>query len=209
MRIAVFGSTGMVGANVVAEALDRGHDVDAVSRNPVASALDRLTGHAVDVADRAAVAGVLSQVDAAVLTIRLAPGEEHQIAPLTQGFLEAAAGTRVLIVGGSAPLRTPNDPGRLVIDDPRFVPEQWQPIARASLAQFHVWQEFRDAGAVYLSPPAVLEPGVRAGRYRRGGTTLLVDADGRSAISAADLAIAVVDELEQPCREPHFTVAQL
>ncbi|WP_408648234.1 NAD(P)-dependent oxidoreductase [Streptomyces gossypiisoli] len=59
---------------------------------------------------------------------------------------------------------------------------------------------------MYLSPPALLEPGARTGRYRRGTDSLLTAPDGRSWISAEDLAVAVVDELESPGRERHFTV---
>ncbi|MGW1745760.1 hypothetical protein ACWCRD_09100 [Streptomyces sp. NPDC002092] len=47
------------------------------------------------------------------------------------------------------------------------------------------------ASHVCLSPPALLEPGVRTGRYRRGTDTLLIGADGRTWISAEDLAVAV------------------
>jgi putative NADH-flavin reductase len=56
------------------------------------------------------------------------------------------------------------------------------------------------------SPPALLEPGVRTGRYRRGTDTLLVGAEGRSWISAEDLAVAAVDELETPGPDPLITV---
>ncbi|GAB3116661.1 hypothetical protein GCM10027055_26570 [Janibacter alkaliphilus] len=64
-----------------------------------------------------------------------------------------------------------------------------------------------DAAWAYLSPPALLEPGTRTGRYRRGTTTLLTAQDGKSWISAEDLAVAVVDELEQPGADRHITVA--
>ncbi|MFF0032867.1 hypothetical protein [Streptomyces avermitilis] len=46
----------------------------------------------------------------------------------------------------------------------------------------------------------------RTGRYRRGTDTLLTSADGRSWISAEDLAVAVVDELETPGPERRLTV---
>ncbi|MFI7669331.1 NAD-dependent epimerase/dehydratase family protein [Nocardia sp. NPDC049526] len=54
--------------------------------------------------------------------------------------------------------------------------------------------------------PALLEPGHRTGKYRRGTTTLITAADGASRISAEDLAVAVLDELETPCETQHFTV---
>lgn len=213
MRIAVFGATGMAGSAIVSESLTRGHHVIAASRRPATAGPgeeERLAARAVDVADVDAVDAVLADADAAVLTIRLAPGEENRLAPLTRGVLDAAArhGTRLLIVGGSAPLRSPNHPERLLIDDPDHVPEAWKSIAQASLDQFHACQEYPNARWVYLSPPAIFESGDRTGRYRRGATTLMTDADGTSRITAPDFAIAVLDELEQPGRDRHFTVAQ-
>jgi hypothetical protein len=211
MRIAVFGATGMAGSAIVSEALNRGHHVVAASRRPTTANAneERLSARTVDVADPHAVDAVLADVDAAVLTIRLAPGEEDRLAPLTRGVLDAAAqrGTRLLIVGGSAPLRSPNRPDRLLIDDPDHVPEAWKAIAQASLDQFHTCKEHAYTGWVYLSPPAVFEPGVRSGNYQRGTTTLLTDADGVSRITPPDFATAVLDELEQPSDDQHFTVA--
>lgn len=209
MRIAVFGATGMAGSAIVSEALARGHDVVAGSRRPTTTNEERLAVRTVDVADPDAVDAALADVDAAVLTIRLAPGEEDRLAPLTRGVLDAAAhhGTRLLIVGGSAPLRSPNHPDRLLIDDPEHVPEAWKAIAQASLDQFHTCKEHAYTGWVYLSPPAIFEPGDRSGSYQRGTTTLLTDADGASRITPPDFAAAVLDELEQPSDDQHFTVA--
>jgi uncharacterized protein len=211
MRIAVLGATGMAGSAIVAEALDRGHHVTAVSRRLGAvSDMDRLTTRAVDVADTASLNPVLAKADAVVLTIRVVSGEESRLVPLTRGVLDAAEqhGTRVLVVGGAAPLRSPNDPGRLLIDDPEHVPDAWKTIAQASLDQFIGCQEHPYNGWVYLSPPAILEAGERTGRYRRGTTTLLTDENGVSRIAAPDLAIAVIDELESPGKDRHFTVAE-
>ncbi len=199
MRIAVLGATGMAGSAVVDEALSRGHAVSALSRNPRAMpSHPRHTTRAVDVGDTVALDPVFADADAAVLAIRLAPGEEHRCAPLTHGVLDVAArhGTRVLVIGGSAPLRSPGHPDRLVIDDPDHVPPAWQAVARASLAQFEVCTEHPHREWAYLSPPAVLEPGERSAHYRRGTDSLLTDDDGRSWITAPDLAIAVLDELE-------------
>jgi len=209
MRIAVLGATGMVGSAIVTEALGRSHHVTAASRK-ADPRLERenLVVRAIDIGDVSQVTAVLSNVDAAVLAVRLEAGHEYGIASLTQRVLDAAAAahTRVLIVGGSAPLRSPQDPGRLVIEEPEYVPEAWQPIARASLSQLVTCTSHLLAHWVYLSPPAVLERGERTGRYRRGTTTLLTDANGQSRISASDLAIAVIDELEHPGDQQHFTV---
>jgi putative NADH-flavin reductase len=53
----------------------------------------------------------------------------------------------------------------------------------------------------FVSPPADFGSWLGTpdkGAYVRGGDVLLKDADGNSTISAADLAIAVVDEIETP-----------
>lgn len=210
MRIAVFGATGMAGRAIVTESLVRGHHVLAASRRSSTTTVahERLASRRVDVADRGAVDAMLADVDAGVLAVRLAPGDEDRIAPLTRGVLDAAArhGTRLLVVGGSSPLRSPHHPDRLLIDDPDHVPEAWKAVAQASLDQFRTCTEHAYAGWVYLSPPAVFEPGESRGRYRRGTTTLLVDAEGSSRITPPDFAIAVLDELEHPGDDPHFTV---
>src|SRR3984957_13352185 len=50
-----------------------------------------------------------------------------------------------------------------------------------------------------LEPPSYFfAPGERTGKFRLGKDELLVAADGQSRISTEDLAIALVDELEQP-----------
>jgi putative NADH-flavin reductase len=63
----------------------------------------------------------------------------------------------------------------------------------------------------FVSPAASFGawvPGEATGTYRIGGDVLLVDADGNSNISGADLADAVVTEIEQPRHvRARFTVA--
>ncbi|MGZ3143995.1 NAD(P)-dependent oxidoreductase [Lentzea chajnantorensis] len=204
MKIAVVGAAGMVGAEVVAEAARRGHDVTAVVRSTVPEVPDGVRVVRGDATDRALMADVLSGVDGVVAATRPRPGQEQSAGPATAALLDAAlaAGTRVLVVGGAAPLRSPGGTG-LVLDDDRFVPAHVRPIAAASVRQLEVCRAHA-ADWVYLSPPALLEPGERTGTYRRGGDEMLT---GPSAISAADLAIAVVDELERPRGDRHFTVA--
>jgi len=53
----------------------------------------------------------------------------------------------------------------------------------------------------YVSPPAdfgAWAPAPETGAYRLSEDVLLTDESGKSTISAADLAVAVVDEIEQP-----------
>jgi len=211
MRIAIFGATGMAGSAIVTEALTRNHTVTALSRNAENTPIsDRLTTTRIDVSVPDELDPVLAASNVAVLTIRASPGFEHLVAGWTTGFLDAAerTATRVIVIGGAASLRSPSDPGRLVADDPPYTPPQWSAIAQASLDQYRVCKNHPYTGWAYLSPPAQFGPGPRTGRYQRGTTVMLTDADGNARISAADLAIAVVDEIETPGDAQHFTVAR-
>jgi putative NADH-flavin reductase len=60
----------------------------------------------------------------------------------------------------------------------------------------------------FLSPAAMLAPGARTGAYRVGADDLLMDGPAPAGISVADLAVAIVDEIEQPKHvRARFTVA--
>ncbi|MFF7357805.1 NAD(P)-dependent oxidoreductase [Streptomyces filipinensis] len=210
MTIAVLGATGMVGGRVVGEASARGHRVLALSRKP-ASEDPAVMPVAVDVTDPTAVREALagSAADAVVLAVRTFPADQEFLVGATRTVLDAAAtlGIRVLVVGGAGALRSPGDRALLVAENPVYVPDEYRPVALAGVAQLRTCQAHPGADWVYLSPPAVLEPGERTGRYRRGTDTLLTDADGGSRISAEDLAVAVLDELERPGAHRHLTVA--
>lgn len=205
MRIVIFGATGMVGTRLVAEATARGHEVVAVSRG--AGPDPAVETVAVDALDRARVEQVLETADVAVSAVRPRPGEEAGVPETTRALLDAAAatGTRLLLVGGAGPLASPTSPGTLVVDDERYVAAAWRASAVASVAQLRAC-EGHPAAWTYVSPSAELQPGARTGDFRRGTTTLLVDDAGRSRISAEDLAVALVDEAEQPGGERHITV---
>ncbi|GAA2317560.1 NAD(P)-dependent oxidoreductase [Streptomyces hawaiiensis] len=216
ITIAVLGATGMVGSRVANEASARGHQVIALSRKPAGENAEdpNVTSVAVDANDshtvREALAGSASHgaADAVVLTVRTMPVDEEFLVGTTRTVLDIAAQLEipVLVVGGAGALRSPDDRNLLVADNPAYVPAEIKAVAAAGIAQLRTCQSHAGADCVYLSPPALLEPGVRTGRYRRGTDTLLISTDGRSWISAEDLAVAVVDELEAPGPDHLITV---
>ncbi|UWE08723.1 NAD(P)-dependent oxidoreductase [Actinacidiphila bryophytorum] len=211
MKITVVGAAGMVGSRVLAEAARRGHDLVAVfrTRRPGTVVPDGVTAVEGDADDPGRISRLLGDTgtDAVVAATRPPAGREATLAATTNSLLDAAAaaGTRILVVGGAAPLRLPGEQESLVADSPVYVPAEYRAAAAASAAQLDVCRAHM-ADWVYLSPPALLEPGARTGTYRRATTTLLTRPDGTSGISAEDLAVAVLDELEQPGGVRHFTV---
>ncbi|MFE9250209.1 NAD(P)-dependent oxidoreductase [Streptomyces sp. NPDC007088] len=210
MKITVFGAGGLVGGRTVAEALARGHEVTAVVRDAARfAALDPAARPARgDATDPAGVARLAVGADLVVGATRPAPGREDALVEAARGLVRGteAAGVRLLLVGGAGTLRVPGGGGTTVAEAPDF-PPSWRPIAAACARQLAVCRAHPGTHWTYLSPPALLEPGARTGRYRVGGEELVVDADGRSAISAEDLAVALLDEAERPRhRGRRFTV---
>ncbi|MFD9691574.1 NAD(P)-dependent oxidoreductase [Kitasatospora sp. NPDC059146] len=211
MRITVFGATGNVGRRVVTEALARGHEVTAVVRDPakphgLPATVTLAVGDAGEPAD---VARIVAGQDLAVTATRPAPGREHELAATTRGLLAGLAGTgvRLLAVGGAGSLTVPGTDGTILVESPGF-PAEIRPIALACGEQLELYRADGEVDWTYLSPAALLEPGVRTGRFRLGRDELLVDADGNSAISMEDLAVALLDEAERPVhRRARFTAA--
>jgi putative NADH-flavin reductase len=231
MQITVFGAAGSVGSRVVAEALSRSHEVTAVVRSParlpsLPPGARAVVGDAAHVAD---VTRLSAGQDLVISATRPPDGSEHDLVTTTKALLAGLAGTgvRLLVVGGAAsltvplpgtrtvpvpgtvPVPLPGTGGRTVLDDPRYMPPAYRDIALACNGQLDACRaEPGDLDWAYLSPPASLTPGARTGTYRLGSDELLVDAEGRSAISMEDLAVALLDEAEHPRHHrTRFTIA--
>ncbi|GAA2813266.1 NAD(P)-dependent oxidoreductase [Crossiella cryophila] len=208
MRITVFGATGATGSRVVAEAVTRGHQVTAVARS--AARFPDLhpgaTHRAADATDPAAIAALAAETDLVITATRPRPGREPELVQVTEALFTGLRerGVRLLLVGGSASLRVAT--GELLVDTAEF-PTHLRPIALACKDQHAVAEASTGVDWTYLSPPMLLEPGVRTGRYRVGKDDLLINEQGESAISMEDFAVALLDEAEQPRHRGRFTVA--
>lgn len=216
MKIAVIGASGFVGSVVVREALDRGHEVTAIARNPekITAKGDKLNVVETDVYNQAPLVEALKGHDAVISAYNpgwtnpnifeetLAGGKAVQEAVKKSGV------KRLLVVGGAGSLYIA--PGKQLVDTPEF-PADYKTGALALRDYLDVIREETDLDWTFLSPAIEMHPGtsgVRKGTYRKGGENPVFNEEGRSVISVEDMAIAILDEIEHPQHiRQRFTVA--
>lgn len=192
MKVALLGASGMVGSRILAELSRRGHQVTALARNPgKIAALPGVTPKAVDAFDQAALAAAFSGHDAAISAVHFTASDPAVLI----GAAKASNVARYLVVGGAGSLEVA--PGKALFDTPEF-PAIYLQEAKAGGAFLDLLKAEAALDWSFLSPSALISPGERTGKFRLGTDQLLVDANGKSAISAEDYAIAFVDELEAP-----------
>ncbi|TAM81845.1 MAG: NAD(P)-dependent oxidoreductase [Acidobacteria bacterium] len=202
MKVVLLGATGFVGSAILKEALDRGHTVTAIARDPEKlEKRDGLIPTKGDVYDTASLAGLLKHNDALISAFN--PGWKNpklyddQVRG-TRSIIEAAkkAGIkRVLWVGGAGGLQV--KPGVRVVDDPAL-PDWVRPGSLATIDALDRLRKEPELEWTFLAPSAELTQGQRTGKFRLGGDQLLVDSAGNSRISVQDFAVAMIDELEHP-----------
>ena len=108
------------------------------------------------------------------------------------------------MVGGAGSLLLPG--GSKVIDSPGF-PEEYKAEASAGGVYLETLRKEQDLDWTFLSPSAEFVEGERTGHFRLGQDDQLVSAEGRSWITFADYAIAMLDEVEKPAHSrQRFTV---
>lgn len=209
--IVVFGAGGRAGRAVTAEARRRGCEVTAVVRDPARYrdlGADGVTVVRGDVTDPGSVGSVAGGQSAAVHAVSPFSGPEQGFDTLDPDFFVKAAdallgglrtaGVRRLVAVGLGANLLGAD-GRPMMDDPVLLPPQIRPFALAHTAGLSRLRAEGEGGFVdwaMLTPGGGLdESAPRTGRYALGGERA---PDGMRVLSYADLAVAVVDEIERP-----------
>jgi putative NADH-flavin reductase len=203
-RITVLGGSGYAGGAVVAEAARRGHDVTAVSRSEVeapVAGVDYVVGSALD-------STVLDAVTPGrdVVFVALSPrgdmvGKLEGIVEDLIGRLDGTA-TRLGYIGGASSLLVEEGGPSLWDVTHEQLPAEVKPEIETGLHVLSLLKESPESlNWFFVSPPADFGAWLGTeskGAYVLGGDVLLRDAEGNSTISAADLALAIIDEIETP-----------
>ena len=187
-KILVIGARGRAGQAAVAEARRRGHEVTAAGRT--AGAVDAVG----DVTDAGRIAELAAGYDAVVGAVYDGGSDPAVFFPAAARALVAGldkAGVDRLIWVGLASI-LPTADGSLLMDTAGY-PQEYRSMYlahQAALDTFQAstldWVSVAPAGDFYHADPR------RTGSYRVG------PGDASALISYADLAVAVVDEVDQP-----------
>lgn len=202
LNIVVYGGSGNIGSRIVNEAAARGHHVTVVDRNPkpelAPKGVTLITG---DVFDKQDVLKNIAGADALVssIVVRPAPNPDFALSVVKAEVdaLRSQRGskkTRLLVVGGGSSLY--NAEGKRLIDT--RPPRQDGEVKSSVDSLDYLLAEVKDVQWTFFSPGGNISPGTRTGKFRLGTDQLLVDANGKSAISMEDYAVAMVDEIEKP-----------
>ncbi len=209
LDIVIYGATGEVGSHAVQEALDRGHRVTAVSRNPAQVERQHANLSVVkgDLLDRTSVADTVAGKDVVILSVRGVIGDSGTPESALQ-FIAAemlvdvlfplgSSAPRLIHVGGSGSLEV--EPGVLFAATlPKILlPKNLEVEILGQIMALEFYRKVDDVNWTYVTPPKHFTNGPRTGVFRTGGDRALEDSRGRTRLSRADFAVALVDEAEQ------------
>lgn len=213
-RITVLGGTGYAGSAIVTEAAKRGHDVTAVSRTAPTSSVDGVEYVTGSVTDTAVLESAIAGRDVVISALSPRGDMAGKVEKILEDLSDrlSGTGTRLGHVGGASSLLVEAGGPRLWDISKEHVPVELRPEIETGLTILEDFKATDDAvDWFYVSPPENFGSWIDApvtGAYRLGGDVLLRNEAGESTISAADLALAVLDEIETPAhRRARFTAA--
>jgi putative NADH-flavin reductase len=205
MKIALIGATGFVGTALLKELTDRGHEVIAIARHAEklqATAL--VTPKTGDVMDPKQVADLVKGSDAVVSAYNSGwtnPRIYEDFMAASHAIQEGVKNSgvkRLIVIGGAGSLEI--KPGLQLIDTPEF-PAEYKHGASAARDYLNDLKREKDLEWTFFSPAIFMNhdsSGVRKGHYRLGLDNPVFDEKGQCVLSVEDLALVIVDELEQP-----------
>ncbi len=192
MNIAIIGATGNIGSRVLDEALRRGHEVTAITRDPrKLEPRAGVTVRAGSTSDGPALTRTLKGHDAVIVSVKW---NENDIGRVIDVIRKSGVKRCLFVVGAGSLIRKD---GRTHFDYMAARGVQ-PPTSKPAAVALEAIRKVSDLDWTAISPAASIQPGERTGKFRLGLDDLIEDAEGRSAISREDFAIAILDEIEKP-----------
>ncbi|MFK4835674.1 NAD(P)-dependent oxidoreductase [Microbacterium sp. ZW T2_14] len=200
-RIAVIGGSGYAGRHIVAEAVNRGHSVLAIARRVPS---ERQPGAVYIEGSLTDVPDLLAQLEGVDVVVSAVAPRGDMLGLVRPNIAALASllpdGVRLGVIGGAGGSLVTDD-GQRVVDLPSFS-EDYKPEALEAIGILEDLQAGPESLDWFYIHPAggfgAFNPGERTGSYRTGGDVIVTDAEGESYISGEDLAVAIVDEIENP-----------
>ncbi|ANI88023.1 histidine kinase [Arachidicoccus ginsenosidimutans] len=215
MKVALIGTTGFVGKAILNELLSRNHEVLGIARKPedVKESNPNLILDSLDVNDEDALAEGLKNYDAVISAFNAGWTNPNFYDDFIKGSKAIEAGVeksgvkRLIVIGGAGSLYVGNVQ---LVDTPQF-PKEYYTGASAARDYLNILKENTVLDWTFFSPAIEMNPqvsGTRTGKYRIGLENPVFDENSRSVLSVEDLAVAIVDELENPKHiKQRFTAA--
>lgn len=202
-KVVVIGATGFVGKQVVNELSNRGYVVNAIARDSSkVEAKDNVTATSADVNNVDELAKVLEGSDAVISTFNAGWTNPNLYDDFLNGSrniekaVEKSGVKRFITVGGAGSLFID---GNQLVDGPDF-PAEIKPGATAARDYLNEIKKNETLDWTFFSPAIEMHQGtagVRKGTYRTALENPVFNEEGRSILSVEDVAVALVDELEQ------------
>ena len=202
-KVAVIGATGFVGTQVVKELANRGYFVNALARNTSKiEESENVKAVTADIYNTAELSAILKGNEAVISAFN--PGWTNP--NIFEDFLKGAESIekaveesgvkRFITVGGAGSLYIAEN--LQLIDTPEF-PAEIKPGAEAARQYLEMIKKNEILDWTFFSPAIEMHQGtagVRKGTYRTALENPVFDENGRSVLSVEDVAVALVDELE-------------
>jgi putative NADH-flavin reductase len=159
-----------------------------------------------DILDSESIANLLVEQDVVFISVRGIVGKSkdpndaiqriavEKVVNVLRGIGDDAQ--RLIHIGGSGSLEV--EPGVLYADKlPKvFLPKSLEVEIAGQVLALEYLRTVTDVGWSYATPAKNFTNGKRTGTFRIGGNQLLEDSRGKSRISRADFAVALIDEAE-------------
>jgi len=197
MKISIFGASGMVGKELVKQALNKGHEVTAFGRNVYSAFTEKENLHLVQGAlfDENQVYDALKDSDAVLSALGGSLDGTDKTRSLGMKYITSAmkrAGVqRIIAVGGKGSLNVPDDED-IIMNSPHF-PKQFLAVGKE---HYKAFEYLKDSALMwtFIGAPDLIAAGP-TGSFRTEANYPPVPDNNK--INVGDLALFMLDELQK------------